>query len=58
MKDRPRCGRPIVTTRNTDRRIEGLAARRRFVTAPEIQNDIFVPGGQRISVQTIRNRLH
>ena len=51
MKDRPRSGRPRVTTRNTDRRIEGLAARRQFVTVPKIQNDIVVSGGQRISVK-------
>ena len=54
VKDRPRSGRPRSTTAQTDRRIVGLAARRRFVTANTIRADVQRPI---ICDQTIRNRL-
>ena len=58
VKDRPRSGRPRITTAATDHRIEALAARRRHVTATEIQVEVQQPGQQRISRQTVRRRLH
>lgn len=58
VRDRPRSGRPRVTTAATDRRIEALAARRRYVTATTIQAEVRQPGAQRISTQTVRRRLH
>ena len=57
VKDRIRSGRPRITSANTDRRIVGLAARRRFVTANAIQAEVHNPGNQRVSDHTIRNRL-
>ena len=56
VKDRARSGRPRVTAANTDRRILGIAARCRFVTANTIQAEVRQPGWQRISDQTVRNR--
>ena len=58
VKDRPRSGRPRVTTRETDHRIETLVTMTRFVDAREIQGEVHAPGRQRISYQTVRNRLH
>ena len=53
VKDRARSGRPRVTAANTDRRIVGIAARCRFVTANTIQAEVRQPGQQRISDQTV-----
>ena len=58
VRDMPRSDRPRVTTAATDRRIETLAARRRYVTATTIQSEVRQPGRQRVSTQTIRRRLH
>ncbi len=58
VADRPRSGCPIVTTVQTDRRIETIATRRKFVTATVIQNELTNARQRRISDQTIRNRLH
>ncbi len=58
VKDRPRSGRPRVTTAATDRRIETLAARRRFVVSTVIQQEVQQPGRPRVSRSTIRRRLH
>lgn len=59
--DRPRSGRRRVTTRRQDRYIEVQATRSRFITARRIQLNIQSAAGagnQRISTQTVRNRLH
>ena len=61
VQDRSRSGRPRITTVRQDRYIETTAVRRRFVTARSIQLDLqraAGPGAQRISDQTVRNRLH
>ena len=58
VRDRPRSGRPRVTTAATDRRIETIAARRRYVTATAIRDEDRQPGRQCISAQTVRRRLH
>ena len=53
--DRPRSGRPRVTTAAQDRYIRLLHLRNRTVAATVTPNRI--PGLRRISAQTIRNRL-
>ena len=61
VKDRPRSGRPRVTTVRQERYIETTAARARFITANQIENDVrnaARPAARPISHQTIRNRLH
>lgn len=58
VKDRPRSGRPRVTTPVEDRYIRVLALRNRRLTARVIQGRIAGQHGRRISDQTIRNRLH
>ena len=61
VKDRPRSGRPRVTTVRQDRYIETRAARARFITANQIENDVrnaARPAARLISHQTKRNRLH
>ena len=58
VRDRPKSGRPRVTSAATDRRIETLAARRRYVTATTIQAEVRQPGRQRISTHKVRRRLH
>ena len=60
VKDRPRSGRPKVTTLVENRRIRALALRRRFVTAPALRSQIHEARGQgarHVSKQSI-NRLH
>jgi len=52
--DRPRSGRPRVTTPREDRRIRLLHLPNRFVPATVTAENL---PGRRISVQTVRNRL-
>uniref|UniRef100_A0A8C4QU92 Tc1-like transposase DDE domain-containing protein n=1 Tax=Eptatretus burgeri TaxID=7764 RepID=A0A8C4QU92_EPTBU len=52
--DRPRPGRPRVTSRAQDRQIVLRHLRNRFVTATSTGNELF---GGRVTAQTIRNRL-
>lgn len=54
-RDRPRSGRPRVTTPAQDRYIRVLHLRNRAVTATYTADH--VPGLRRVSPQTIRNRL-
>ena len=60
VSERPRSGRPKVTTQHEDRYIAVTVARRRFVDGPSLER-IFRqqqgPGARRISVQTVRNRV-
>jgi hypothetical protein len=61
VKDRPRSGRPKVTTPVEDRRIRTIGLRRRVVSSPNIQSQIHAARGRgalRLSRQTIRNRLN
>lgn len=53
--DRPRTGRPRITTAQQDRYIRILHLRNRTVTATQTASSI--PGLRRISAQTVRNRL-
>jgi transposase len=52
----PRSGRPRVTTQAQDRYIRVTHLRHRFQSASVTARAL--PGGRRISVQTVRNRLH
>ena len=52
--DRPRSGRPRVTTPREDRQIRLLHLRNRFLTAVDSAQNAL---GRRISSQTVRNRL-
>lgn len=61
LKDLPRSGRPKVTTVREDNFVRQCALRNRFRTAPEINSQMQngrLPGQRRVSVQTVRNRLH
>lgn len=55
-EDRPRSGRPRITTPNQDRYIRVCHLRDRTRTATATASSI--PGLRRISAQTVRNRLH
>ena len=60
VSDRPRSGRPKVTTQHDDRYIAVTVARRRFVDGPSLERMLRQqrgPGARRISVQTVRNRV-
>ena len=60
FSDRPRSGRPKVTTQHEDRYIAVTVARRRFVNDPSLERMLRqqrVPGARRISVQTASNRV-
>lgn len=52
--DRPRSGRPRVTTQAEDRQIVLRHLRNRFLTATSTRNELF---RGRVTAQTIRNRL-
>ena len=52
--DRPRSGRPRVTTHAEDRQIVLRHLRNRFLTATSTRNELF---RGRVTAQTIRNRL-
>ena len=54
--DAPRSGRPRVTTPAQDRFIQLRHLRNRFLSAQSIVQAL--PGNQRISRQTVRNRIH
>jgi transposase len=56
--DRPRSGRPLMTTLRQDRHIRFIHLRNRFVTA--VHTARLTPGrtNVRISDQTVRNKLH
>ena len=58
VKDMPRSGRPRITTDRVDRPIRLTTLRNRRITARDIQMRYLGRNGRRVSVQTIRNRLH
>ena len=57
-EDRPRSGRPRVTTRGPDRYIRNTNLRNRFQTATATAANTHGTHYIRISAQTVRNRLH
>ena len=58
VTDRPRRGRPRVTTSAQDRRIRVQHLRDLFRTAVTTSREIRTRDGQRISVSTVKRRLH
>ena len=58
VKDRHRSGRPRITTERVDRLIRLATLRNRRITAHSLQMRYLGCHGRRVSVQTIRNRLH
>ena len=58
VQRRPGQGRPRVTTAAQDRQLSLAARRRRFDSAVTLRGDFEYTHGVRISVQTVRNRLH
>ena len=58
VKDRPRTGRPKITTEQQDRYIRVLALQDRRRTSKSIQRSVVRRYKTRVSDQTVRNRLH
>lgn len=58
VKQRQKSGRPRKTTVRQDRQIVLLAKRNRMSSAVSLNRDVRTATGVRMSVQTVRNRLH
>ena len=58
LQDRPRFGAPKKTTHHQDRYTAVTSRRNRFYSARKLFDQLFVNTGKRVSVLTIRNRLH
>lgn len=56
-EDRPRCGRPRVTTAREDKFITITSKRKRTLTAPDIREEINGLRRKPLSVATVRRRL-
>ena len=57
LTDRPRSGRPRVTTQRQDRRIRLVHLRNRLRTATETAREVIGTHGRRVCPRTVRNRL-
>ena len=57
LTDRPRSGRPRVTTQRQDRRIRLVHLRNRLRTATETAREVIGIHGRRVCPTTVRNRL-
>ena len=57
LTDRPRSGRPRVTTQRQDRRIRLVHLRNRLRTATETAREFIGTHGRRVCPRTVRNRL-
>ena len=57
LTDRPRSGRPRVTTQRQDRRIRLVHLRNRLRTATETAREVIGTHGRRVYPRTVRNRL-
>ncbi|GFY23194.1 transposable element Tcb2 transposase [Trichonephila clavipes] len=55
---RPGAGRPRATTSTDDRYIQLTARRNRTENATQLQRQLLLATGRRVSSQTVRNRLH
>ncbi|GFU62656.1 transposable element Tcb2 transposase, partial [Trichonephila clavipes] len=55
---RPGAGRPRATTSTNDRYIQLTARRNRSENATQLQRQLLLATGRRVSSQTVRNRLH
>ena len=57
LTDRPRSGRPCITTQRQDRRIHLVHLRNRLRTATETTREVIGTHGCRVCPRTVRNRL-
>ncbi|GFW82846.1 hypothetical protein TNCV_3494161 [Trichonephila clavipes] len=57
VRRRPEAGRPRATT-STDRYIQLTVRRNRTENATQLQRQLLLATGRRVSSQTVRNRLH
>ena len=57
LTDRPRSGRPRVTTQRQDRRTRLVHLRNRLRTATETAREVIGTHGRRVCPRTVRNRL-
>ncbi|GFW35696.1 transposable element Tc1 transposase [Trichonephila clavipes] len=58
VRRRPGAGRPRATTSTDDRYIQLTARRNRSENATQLQRQLLLATGRRVSSQTVRNRLH
>ncbi|GFU58676.1 transposable element Tcb2 transposase [Trichonephila clavipes] len=58
VRRRPGAGRPRATTSTDDRYIQLTARRNRTKNATQLQRQLLLATGRRVSSQTVRNRLH
>ncbi|GFW39049.1 HTH_Tnp_Tc3_2 domain-containing protein [Trichonephila clavipes] len=58
VRRRPGAGRPRATTSTDDRYIQLTVRRNRTENATELQRQLLLATGRRVSSQTVRNRLH
>ncbi|GFW64638.1 transposable element Tcb2 transposase [Trichonephila clavipes] len=58
VRRRPGAGRPCSTTSTDDRYIQLTARRNRTENATQLQRQLLLATGRRVSSQTVRNRLH
>ncbi|GFT23667.1 transposable element Tcb2 transposase [Trichonephila clavipes] len=58
VRRRPGAGRPRTTTSTDDRYIQLTARRNRTENATQLQRQLLLATGRRVSHQTVRNRLH
>ncbi|GFT99231.1 HTH_Tnp_Tc3_2 domain-containing protein [Trichonephila clavipes] len=58
VRRRPGAGRPCATTSTDDRYIQLTARRNRTENATQLQRQLLLATGRRVSSQTVRNRLH
>ncbi|GFW78098.1 HTH_Tnp_Tc3_2 domain-containing protein [Trichonephila clavipes] len=58
VRRRPGAGWPRATTSTDDRYIQLTARRNRTENATQLQRQLLLATGRRVSSQTVRNRLH
>ncbi|GFV29055.1 HTH_Tnp_Tc3_2 domain-containing protein [Trichonephila clavipes] len=58
VRHRPGAGRPRATTSTDDGYIQLTARRNRTENATQLQRELLLATGRRVSSQTVRNRLH
>ncbi|GFX13956.1 HTH_Tnp_Tc3_2 domain-containing protein [Trichonephila clavipes] len=58
VRRRPGAGRPRATTATDDRYIQLTARRNRTENATQLQRQLLLATGRRVSSQTVRNLLH
>ncbi|GFT06955.1 HTH_Tnp_Tc3_2 domain-containing protein [Trichonephila clavipes] len=58
VRRRPGAGRPRATTSTDDRYIQLTARQNRTENATQLQRELLLATGRRVSSQTVRNQLH